>query len=225
MHEDGVAMAYEGVFDALDFALQTNLIDPNASWQVSSGEIAIHPYKDKIFDLVSDRQTMFYTNCFRFDFQIAANLGANPSSSINLSIDSGTAETWRRIKGFDNFGRVVGNLGKYRDSSARPGQITLKYIVLPGLNDGNGDYEGVVALMKALGTGHLTLARDARTKYGHSPEAAEETERLIASAGRLAAMLYANGLTFDMFTFSPCERKMVVTAAARAVQGDLRGGR
>jgi molybdenum cofactor biosynthesis enzyme MoaA len=218
MEEEGVAEGYERIFEALDYAIRTGMVTQEASWQVSSGEIAIHPYRGRILDLVSDRRAMFYTNCFRFDYQIAANLEVNPLSGINLSIDSGTAETWRRIKGTDNFRKVVENLGKYCASSSRPGQITLKYIVLPGINDGQGDYEGVIALMKALGTGHLALARDSRTKYSKGPEAEAEAAKLIVAAGRLVAMLHEIGLTYDMLTFSPHERNMVIAAAANVIQ-------
>jgi hypothetical protein len=209
---EGAAEGYEIMFGALDYALGEGLIAQGATWQVSCGEITIHPYKDRILDLVKDRRAVFYTNCFRFDYQIAANLAANPASCINISIDSGTRETWHKIKGFDNFGKVVGNLAKYRDSGSRNGQITLKYIVLPGVNDGAEDYAGAVALMKALGTGHLTLARDCRTKYGQGWEGQGS---LVAAAGRLVAMLHQNGLSFDMFTFSPAEREGAAAAAAR----------
>ena len=213
---DRAAEGYEKVFDALEYALGVGLIAPKAFWQVSCGEITIHPYRDRILDIVQDRAAAFYTNCFRFDFQIAANLATNPMSSINLSIDSGTRDTWRRVKGVDNFGSVVENLAKYRESSARAGQITLKYIVLPGVNDGQADYEAVVGLMKALGTNHLTLARDARTKYN---DCGEEQDRLVASAGRLVALLRTSGLTCDMFTFSPAEKEKAARFAARVVMG------
>jgi len=213
---DCAAEGFEKVFGALEYALGEGLIAPKTVWQVSCGEITIHPYRDRILDMVQDRAATFYTNCFRFDFQIAANLAANPMSTINLSIDSGRRETWRRVKGFDNFGKVVENLAKYRESSSRAGQITLKYIVLPGVNDGQSDYENVVGLMKALGTGHLTLARDTRSKYG---DCGEEQGRLVTAAGRLVALLHQSGLTYDMFTFSPAEREKAAQAAARIVTG------
>jgi hypothetical protein len=213
---EGAAEGYEIMFGALDHALGEGLIDPRAIWQISCGEIAIHPHKDRILDLVKDRPAVFYTNCFRFDFQIAANLAANPGSRINLSIDAGTMGTWHRIKGFDNFGKVVENLAKYREACSRGDQITLKYIVLPGVNDGPEDYAGAVALMKALGASHLTLARDCRTKYAQG----EDPDAMPAAAGRLVATLYQNGLTFDMLTLTPREREMAVALAARSVMGD-----
>ncbi|MDR2698044.1 MAG: radical SAM protein [Holophagales bacterium] len=210
----GVAEGYEKMFDALKYALEIGLIAPKACWQVSSGEIAIHPYRERIFDLVQHRTAMFYTNCFSFDCRIAANLAANPASCINLSIDSGTRETWRKIKGTDNFGKIIENLAKYYNSSSRSGQITLKYIVLPGINDNLEDYAAIIDLMKTLGTSHLTLARDSRAKYGQGEK---ERESLVFAVGQLTAMLYQNKLTFDMFTFTPSEREKIVAAAAKSL--------
>jgi hypothetical protein len=213
---EGAAEAYETMFGALDYAIGEGLLAPGAPWQVSCGEIAIHPHKDRILDLVEGRQATFYTNCFRFDYQIAANLAANPNSCINLSVDAGTRGTWHRIKGFDNFGKVIGNLAKYRESCSRGGQITLKYIVLPGVNDGPDDYAGAVAIMKALGTPHLTLARDYRTKYGQGEE---DREALLAAAARLVFALSKNGLSCDLFTFAPSERERVRDLAMGALRG------
>jgi len=213
VNDADVAECYEKIFDALKYAIETGLIAPKALWQISSGEIAIHPYRERIFDLVQNRTAVFYTNCFNFDSRIAANLAANPDSSINLSIDSGTRDTWHKIKGADNFWKIIENLAKYNKNSSRPGQITLKYIVVPGINDNLEDYAGIIDLMKGLGTTHLTLARDTRTKYNLSEA---ETERLVTATGQLTAMLFRNKLTFDMFTFTPPEREKIVAAATKS---------
>jgi MoaA/NifB/PqqE/SkfB family radical SAM enzyme len=198
------------MFDALDYAHESGLIAPNPTWQISSGEIAIHPYKDKILDLVKNQNAVFFTNCFIFDEKIAANLAANPNSAINLSIDSGTPETWCKVKGVDNFEEVTTNLVRYFNKSSRPGQITLKYIVLPGINDTFEDYSSVIEIMKVLKVNHLTIARDLRTKYTFDEE---QSNNLIDAAGYLAAMLHKNGMTMNMFTYSPKDRERVVAFA------------
>jgi len=212
---DGVKNGYENVFGALDYAIGVGLIPPDTVWQVSCGEIAIHPYRDRIHDLVKGRTTIFFTNSFKFDERIAANLVANPRSWINVSIDSGTGETWRRVKGFDNFGEVVENLCRYRDGSG-PNQIMLKYIIFPGVNDDQADFEAAVELMKTLRVGHMRLARDFRAA---AAPAAEESEKLAASAGRLVALLFQNKLSFDWLWFTPAEKDATVQAATRVVTG------
>lgn len=146
----------------MELALDLKIIADDAVWQISSREIAIHPYHDRIMNIVKGRIACFYTNCMKFDEDIAKNLHDNPRSTINLSIDSGTPETWRKIKGLDNFDKVIENLSKYYVASTRPGQITLKYIVMPGINDNYEDFTSVIEIMKVLKVNRLIIARDGR---------------------------------------------------------------
>jgi hypothetical protein len=209
------ADCYEKLFGILEYAKQNKIIAPDAVWQISSGEITIHPYRERIIKLVRGESAVFYTNCFIFDEKIAENLGANPRSAINLSIDCGTPSTWRAVKGVDNFDIVTDNLVKYYDASARPGQITLKYIVMPGINDNLSDYLSVVEIMKVLGVKHLSLSRDTRIKY---TIAEPERDTLIGASGYLAAILHKNGLTFDMFSYTPQEQEGAVAFARDLLQ-------
>lgn len=206
-----VSAGYKKALDALAYAQKNGLIAADAVWQVSSGEITIHPHKDRIMDLVQDHNAAFYTNCFLFDERIAQNLNTNPNSYINLSIDAGTPQTWFKVKGFDNFEAVTSNLVKYYGESARPGQITLKYIVLPGINDTLEDYLSLVEIMKVLKVPHLTLSRDTHKKYGHVDEA--EHNALIGATGYLLAVCHKNGISNDFGTFTSVERQQIISFA------------
>ena len=53
MNTKAVETAYEKRFDMLDLAKRCGILDANAVWQMSSGEIAIHPYRDRIMQLVN----------------------------------------------------------------------------------------------------------------------------------------------------------------------------
>ena len=206
---------YEKVFDILDYALQNGFIARDAIWQVSSGEIAIHPYKDRIMDSVKSQTAVIYTNCFIFNEKVAANLRANPRSAINLSIDAGTPQTWHKVKGVDNFGAVTENLVKYFNHTTVPGQITLKYIVLPGINDTSEDYLTLIEIMKILHVKHLSISRDTRIKYAID---SKQREVLIGAAGHLAAILHKNGMTMDAFPYTPAEREHVIAFANALIQ-------
>ena len=198
---------YNKLFGMLEYYKNTNLIAEDAAWQVSTGEISIHPYKDRIMDLVGTYKTEFRTNCFKFDERIAANLKANPKSFINLSIDAGTPETWKKIKGFDNFYEVTDNLVEYRMNCTTPEQITLKYIMLPGYNDNLTDFNAVVEIMNILDVPQLTLSRNMGSKYNVS---VEERGALLTVTTYLAAVLKKNnkGLIFH-HGYMPEEQKFV----------------
>ena len=160
--------SFEKVINAIESMKNQCMIADDVLWQVASGEITIHPLKDRILSLINGNAARFLTNGFIFNEKIAANLGKNPRSEINLSIDSGTAKTWYKVKGVNNFNTVIDNLNKYSANSARPGQITLKYIVLPGINDNLADYQGVIEIMKVLKAEQLQISRDSRFKYSQN---------------------------------------------------------
>ena len=205
---------YQRMFDIVEWAYNNGYVAADAAWQIASGEITIHPFKDRFYKLVEGQATMFFTNCFIFDENIAANLAANPRSSIYLSIDSGTKETWSKVKGSDNFNEVVNNLKKYYDCSAQPGQVALKYIVLPGINDKMTDYLGLIELMDDLSVNQLTIACDSRNKY-MDDHSVEETERLILASGYLVATLIRNGKTayISLNEFRPDQRDRTLAFA------------
>jgi hypothetical protein len=52
----------------------------------------------------------------------------------------------------------------------------------------------------------LTISRNVREKYTLGEE---QRENLIRAAGYLAALLHINGMTMDMFTYTPDERERV----------------
>jgi wyosine [tRNA(Phe)-imidazoG37] synthetase (radical SAM superfamily) len=211
---------YEKAFDIIEHAQKNNIISHDAMWQVSSGEITIHPLKDRIFNLLKNQFTVFFTNAFIFDEKIAENLTANPNSAIHISIDAGTPETWHKIKGVNNFDAVTKNLAKYQKYSTGVvggiggggGMIKLKYIILPEINDNPNDYFGVTELMKTLKIRHLIISRDLRVKYTTGEE---DRVNLIHSAGRLAALLHKNGMSFGIeeYAYSPAEREMIISYA------------
>ena len=207
--------AYEKLFDFLEYADQRGMIDPEAVWQVSSGEITLHPYRDRIMELVRDRHAVFYTNAFLFDEAIAQKLHNDPNSAIDLSIDAGTPETWRKVKGFDHLETVLSNLHRYRRNSARPGQIILKYIILPDVNDGPEDLSAAVEIAKRLDVRCLTIARDTekRTSSG-----SEYRSKLLETAARLLALCQRNGIKNDMYTYSVKERAAAVKLAKKLLE-------
>lgn len=138
----------------------------------------------------------------------------NPGTAINVSIDAGTAETWKKIKGVDNFEEVCMNLADYYKASCRPGQVTLKYIILPGINDSEEDYESLMDIMGVLETPHLTLARDGNKKYGAKEK---EEKQLLDAAVRLAVHCKKKGIAVDMFTYQPWERQEIISRVEQMV--------
>lgn len=205
-----VQQGYEKLFKMLELAKESGMILANAVWQVSTGEITIHPYRKRIMELVRGQRSIFYTNAFRFDEDIAQNLHDNLGSAINVSIDAGTPATWNKVKGVNNFEEVTSNLVRYYKASGRPGQITLKYIILPDINDNYEDFASVMEIMKILEVKHLTVSRDMRYKYEYTDE---YQMKLLGGSAYLLAMCHKNNFTVDMFTYTSEEQKEVIQLA------------
>lgn len=201
-----VHSAYEKLFDMLRFGKQTGMIASNAIWQVSPGEITIHPYRKEIMELVKGQRANFYTNAFIYDESIAENLHSNPGSAINLSIDCGTPSTWKKVKGFDNFDEVTSNLVKYYKACSGARQITLKYIILPDINDIYEDFIALIEIMKILNVRHLSISRDGRKKYNYSNE---YHVKMIGGAAYLAAICFKNHISFDLFPYTVDEQQLI----------------
>lgn len=168
--------------------------------------------------LVEGKRAVFYTNCMKYDEAVARNLHDNPDSAINFSIDAGTPQTWKRIKGRDNFETAMENLVRYRTKSARAGQITMKYIVLPGINDIYEDYVSLMEIMKVLDVKHLTLSRDTRKKYQMTRE---DQVKLTGAAAYLLALCHKNGISNDMFTYTQEEQAESVRQANEILRRGL----
>ncbi len=202
-----VERGYEKCFGLIREMRKKGYISQDAFYQVSSGEITIHPYKNEILNLVQGKRAGFYTNCFIFDMKIAEHLSNNMGSFINLSIDAGTSETWNRVKGRNNYAQVLRVLKQYSECSLSPEQITLKYIVLPGLNDNTEDYLGCVRLLKKLGICRLRISRDTSKIY-HYEEGYHD--RLLSSTKNLVKVCFDNGIETAVTEFGIEEKEYII---------------
>ena len=198
---------YEKLFDIIDWVQKNGMISRNFMWYVACGEITIHPFKDRIFSLMKGQPAIFTTNNFIYDEKIAENLALNPQSRIKVSVDSGTPETWYKVKGVNNFDTVIENLAKYLASGTRPEQIQLKYILLPGINDNLEDYRAIIEIMtKRLKVGFMMISADNHNFF--------QRESIIRPAGYLLAMLRKNKIS-EFFTeqFFPDELEKINSLA------------
>ena len=215
-HTETVMKSYEKVFDTIEYAQKNGMIASNAVWHIVSGEITIHPYKNRIYDLVNNNTAWFFTNCFTFDKRIADNLTENQNSCICFSIDAGTPETWKKVKGVNNFAQVIENLTRYRTAGCHSKQIALKYIVLPGTNDNLEDYSALTTIMKRLNIGILEISRDyAHGKYITYNSISEKSgQELINATAYLVAILLKSGLNMKLYyAFSPVEKDTIMSLA------------
>lgn len=166
----------EGEF--LDVLRKNHLIDELNFVTIASGEIAVHPGKDAILDGTYGTPCMILSNGVLYDEKIARNLLV-PDSSLLLSLDSGTGETYITVKGCDVFDRVVENIKRYRDNGVN---VVLKYIVLPE-NNNEKDFDGFCDICQSANIQTSIVDVDCRDTYLTRP--VEILEGVVDLANRL----------------------------------------
>ena len=219
-----VVAAYEKLFDALTLAKKKNIIAPKVTqWIVSSGELTIHPYKKQFMALTCGDTPIFYSNLFIFDEDIARELHDNPRAKINFSIDAGTAETWHKVKGVNNFNRVLDNLNAYLQAAQNADQVILKYIIFPGINDSDEDFLSLTEIVKALKIKCLIFSRDMMI-YSRSKAALDALSvdgvfdlKIIESAARFLAVCTLCGVPVETLSEYTGQERQAVLALAQEI--------
>ena len=197
------APLYDNYFELLEYARRNNFIADDAAYEVGSGEIAVHPYKDRILDFVEGQATKYLTNCVKYNDRVAENLAVNSSSMIITSLDAGTPETWKRIKGTDNFIDTVRNIERYTKKAINPRQVHVKYILQPGINTNPKDYEAVTDLVKKLGSNIIVIAKDVNINKQ------KQYDDTIQAAGDLLAVMLRKGIYPGTDVFTEVDMKKI----------------
>ena len=210
---------YAAILWVLEELQRRGLLHEQAVVQLAGGEITINPYKEKIYEAVKrvigqlpGLQLQIFSNCFIYEQEIADLLRIGRSSFLQCDLDAGTPETYIKVKGFNRFDVVCENLKKY----AQYGTVKLKYIILPGWNDSQADYEGTVAILKGLRLNELMLSPE----FGASREGDRAKIReVLFSTARFMALLGDNGI--QAVLPEPFWKKEDI-AVARRLCGELR---
>jgi molybdenum cofactor biosynthesis enzyme MoaA len=115
---------------------------------------------------------------------------------IMISVDAGTRETFKRIKGIDAFDKVWENIKKYYDFGSR---MLLKYIFVDE-NSNDTDVERFIKNVVNIGVSNIAIDRDAFRSRLYS----QEQKYLMVKMYKLAKL---NGINaFYGGTFNEYER-------------------
>lgn len=160
--------------------------------ELCNGEITIHPDKSRIYEGLENTNVMFLTNGIVYDEEIRKRM-MNGTAILNVSIDSGTSETFKKIKGIDAFSRVVNNLKLYANN--KKGIFNLKYILLPGDNDNDADIEGFVELCKNLHVDMAHISYDLNREYEDY-----NNPQMIRAINKLVYLLQEKNIPYEIYS-------------------------
>ncbi|SHN55564.1 radical SAM protein [Desulfovibrio litoralis] len=124
------------VLPLLKTLVHQNRLAPQCSISWGGGESTIL----KEFDEASAWLTakgytqLVHSNALLYSKGITSLLKSG-KGDVNVSLDSGTKETYYKIKGRDHWDKVIENLTEYSKACAKPDQLELKYIVFEQNNN------------------------------------------------------------------------------------------
>lgn len=128
----------------LDILKQKDLLSDILHFDISPGETALNRNKNRYYSLFHYAQsTTVMTNATVYDEALAECMREG-TANLCVSVDAGTRETFKKVRGADLFEKQRENLKKY--SSIAPGAVDLKYIFIPGYNDNPEDVFGFAEL-------------------------------------------------------------------------------
>ena len=130
------------------------VIDKLAIVSVAPTEISIQPYRDKILKAMEPYVCQFTTNGGVYVDAIAKSL--QKGGKIFCSLDSGTPETFKKVKAVNCFEKVCDNLKQY----AKSGTVEIKYIFLPGCNDNEENVDGFIEACRTISPIGIHIARN-----------------------------------------------------------------
>ncbi|MCL2187614.1 MAG: radical SAM protein [Defluviitaleaceae bacterium] len=201
------APGYDLIFKHIEYFRDKGLFAENIHWDISAGEITIHPLKEKLYELVGNASAAWLTNCYVYSEQIGNNLANSKRSYILFSMDSGTPKTWQKIKGSDNFEAVKETVRKYKAVASNPSQqIILKYIILPGINDDIKNISKFITFVGESGFKRIVVARD---RWSKNPK------ENVEGASTILAFCAISGIVPDFNFFHPQEMEEIKEIAKR----------
>jgi poly(ribitol-phosphate) beta-N-acetylglucosaminyltransferase len=170
---------YQRRYSALPLLRQLiaeNRITEDASISWGGGEPTILEEFDELMILITERNLDNFVNTNGLRFSPVLATAIKGRTRMQLSLDSGTEETYARVKGREKFRRVVENLHRYAEANAK--NISLKYIVARE-NNAVADILGFLSIVKKLGIPRIVI----------SPEAGEVREKSISEQSLDSAAL------------------------------------
>ncbi len=126
---------------------------------LSNGEFCVNKYCNEIFDILLKNKwkVAFITNMSTYREKFAEFLKTGRTTKVLVSLDAGTAETYKKVKRADTFEKVIENMKKY---PLKDVNFILKYIFLEGINDNETDIDAFYEIVKEVGCKRITPSSD-----------------------------------------------------------------
>lgn len=157
---------------------------------IANGEFCANRDCDYVLDILFKKKwkVSLLTNGSIYKEKLKEYLKTGKVIKFQTSLDAGTPESYKRVKGLDAFDRVIENLKRYEVKNYD--FFTLKYIFLESYNDTEADVDGFINAATEVGCRHITISSDLFKPF--TPKMRKLVERMIKKASENDIMIEKN---------------------------------
>ena len=152
------------IIPILKYYKEQGIIRKGCEFHIGGGEFTIYRECDELLELfaINDFARVFVpTNAIKYSHNLFRAMD-EATTYIIVSLDSGSRNTYKKLKRTDSFNKVIENLKKYALTQKSRDAIRLKYIIVPSYNDNMGEFKKFLKIAKKLGVQNLIIDIDAR---------------------------------------------------------------
>lgn len=117
--------------------LDKNILKPGGAIGFGGGEPTMLDEFDELITLLLEKKFINIrvpSSAIKYSPIIEKGI-ASKQLTVVVSVDSGSRETYNKIKQLDLYDKVCENIKKYSNAQVEPGYVISKYIIIPGIND------------------------------------------------------------------------------------------
>lgn len=210
------------IMPILSDMIRRRLVNPNAIIEFSGGEPALLDYHAELIELFkkNGNRIIFISNASTFSEAIYDYLSISKGSYLLTSLDSGTEEKFKEIRGVNLFQKVKDNLRRYAENKNENGyaQISLKYILLESNLDDN-NLSNFIDFCIEINPLKVVLAIDFVTTLRNGTTPNQAYYRVVNKAKEVKEIILKNNLAVEMATYDLDSYGMFYP---EGVQGDTR---
>lgn len=192
------------ILPILSDMLNKKLISPKAIVEFSGGEPALLPYHTQLINLFKQNgnRIIFISNCSIFSQAIYDYLSISEGSYLLPSLDAGTEETFKLVRGRNMFNKVKKNIYIYAQNKYKNGKskVALKYIFTE-YNISDKDLFCFIDFCKEINPFRVVLAVDFVTSLKNGKECNELYFKLIEKIQQIKDILIKSNIAVEVASY------------------------
>lgn len=156
------------IFEITKELIQKGIVDKNCEFRWGGGEPTISKEFEKTAQWLSSQgyYQFIFTSALKISPAIVAMLEAQ-KCTVLISIDSGSRDTYKKVKGIDGWDKVKNTCATYSSHSAKSELLILKYIIFDE-NNNISDISGFLDFCVQVGAKHVVYSLEFRENHAKS---------------------------------------------------------